>query len=90
MITPLPASASGRASRETRDDAFGAAALVRAEGAPARRAVSAVPLAGRYIVDFCAPAVRLVVEVDGAYHRERQPRRRTGLFDGFLCQGSCP
>ena len=25
-----------------------------------------VPLAGRYIVDFCAPSVRLVVEVDGA------------------------
>ena len=30
-----------------------------------------VPLAGRYIVDFCAPAVRLVVEVDGACHRVR-------------------
>jgi very-short-patch-repair endonuclease len=27
-----------------------------------------VPLAGRYIVDFCAPSVRLVVEVDGGYH----------------------
>jgi very-short-patch-repair endonuclease len=24
-----------------------------------------VPLAGRYIVDFCAPSRRLVVEVDG-------------------------
>jgi very-short-patch-repair endonuclease len=26
---------------------------------------------GRYIVDFCAPAVRLVVEVDGPYHSRR-------------------
>ena len=32
-----------------------------------------VPLAGRYIVDFCAPSVRLVVEVDGGYH-ELRPR----------------
>jgi very-short-patch-repair endonuclease len=30
-----------------------------------------VPLCGRYIVDFCAPAVRLVVEVDGRYHALR-------------------
>jgi very-short-patch-repair endonuclease len=30
-----------------------------------------VPLAGRYIVDFCAPSVRLVVEVDGGYHEQR-------------------
>ena len=30
-----------------------------------------VPLAGRYIVDFCAPSVRLVVEVDGACHASR-------------------
>jgi very-short-patch-repair endonuclease len=29
-----------------------------------------VPI-GRYIVDFCAPSARLVVEVDGGYHRER-------------------
>jgi very-short-patch-repair endonuclease len=26
---------------------------------------------GRFIVDFAAPAVRLVVEVDGGYHAER-------------------
>ncbi len=26
---------------------------------------------GEHIVDFCAPAVRLVVEVDGGYHAER-------------------
>ncbi|HWZ91901.1 MAG TPA: endonuclease domain-containing protein [Polyangiaceae bacterium] len=31
-----------------------------------------VPLAGRYIADFCAPAVRLVVEVDGAHHEQRR------------------
>jgi very-short-patch-repair endonuclease len=30
-----------------------------------------VPLAGRYIVDFCAPSARLVVEVDGADHALR-------------------
>jgi very-short-patch-repair endonuclease len=28
-------------------------------------------IGGRFIVDFAAPAVRLVVEVDGGYHRER-------------------
>jgi len=27
---------------------------------------------GEYIADFCAPAVRLVVEVDGGYHTERE------------------
>jgi very-short-patch-repair endonuclease len=26
---------------------------------------------GRYIVDFCAPSIKLIVEVDGGYHRER-------------------
>jgi very-short-patch-repair endonuclease len=30
-----------------------------------------VPLAGRYIVDFCSPSVRLVVEVDGRCHESR-------------------
>jgi very-short-patch-repair endonuclease len=30
-----------------------------------------VPL-GNFIADFAAPAVRLVVEVDGAYHRRRR------------------
>jgi very-short-patch-repair endonuclease len=29
-----------------------------------------VPIA-RYIVDFCAPAARLVAEVDGGYHQGR-------------------
>ena len=27
---------------------------------------------GEHIVDFCAPAVRLVVEVDGGYHADRE------------------
>jgi very-short-patch-repair endonuclease len=40
----------------------------RALGVQFRRQV---PLAGRYIVDFCAPTVRLVVEVDGGYHGQR-------------------
>ena len=31
-----------------------------------------VPVLGRYIVDFCAPSVRLVVEVDGACHADRR------------------
>jgi very-short-patch-repair endonuclease len=29
------------------------------------------PLLGRFIADFLAPTQRLVIEVDGAYHRER-------------------
>jgi very-short-patch-repair endonuclease len=31
-----------------------------------------VPLLGHFIVDFCAPPVRLVVEVDGACHADRR------------------
>jgi very-short-patch-repair endonuclease len=31
-----------------------------------------VPL-GRFIADFVAPAARLIVEVDGAYHTRRRP-----------------
>jgi very-short-patch-repair endonuclease len=31
-----------------------------------------VPLLGKYIVDLFASAVRLVVEIDGPYHRERR------------------
>ena len=30
-----------------------------------------VPIGNRYIADFLAPRVKLVVEVDGGYHRER-------------------
>jgi very-short-patch-repair endonuclease len=32
-----------------------------------------VPVGGHFIADFLAPAVRLIVEVDGAYHW-RRPR----------------
>jgi very-short-patch-repair endonuclease len=35
-----------------------------------------VPLAGRYIVDFAAPAARLVVEVDGSCHAQREAADR--------------
>jgi very-short-patch-repair endonuclease len=31
-----------------------------------------VPVGGRYIADFLAPARRLVVEVDGPYHSRRR------------------
>jgi very-short-patch-repair endonuclease len=31
-----------------------------------------VPLLGRFIADFYAPALRLVVEVDGSWHRGRE------------------
>jgi very-short-patch-repair endonuclease len=30
-----------------------------------------VPVANRYIADFLAPSVKLIVEVDGACHRQR-------------------
>jgi len=30
-----------------------------------------VPLLGKYVVDFLAPAVKVVVEVDGGYHAGR-------------------
>ncbi len=30
-----------------------------------------VPLLGKYVVDFLAPAAKVVVEVDGGYHAER-------------------
>jgi very-short-patch-repair endonuclease len=45
-----------------------------------------VPLAGRYIVDFCAPAVRLVVEVDGncqVRRRAADVRRDAALRAGW-------
>jgi very-short-patch-repair endonuclease len=31
-----------------------------------------VPVMGRYVVDFLAPAARLIVEVDGEYHAQRR------------------
>jgi len=41
-----------------------------------------VPVLGRFIVDFLAPEVKLVVEVDGLYHntrREADERRERAL-----------
>jgi very-short-patch-repair endonuclease len=35
-----------------------------------------VPLGDRYIADFLAPSVRLVVEVDGGVHRRRRSADR--------------
>jgi very-short-patch-repair endonuclease len=35
-----------------------------------------VPLGGRYIADFYAPSLRLVVEVDGGVHRGRESADR--------------
>ena len=42
-----------------------------------------VPLLGRFIADFFAPAQRLVIEVDGAYHgnRERADMRRDAALE---------
>ena len=31
-----------------------------------------VPVAGRFIADFCAPSVNLIVEVDGAIHGRKR------------------
>jgi very-short-patch-repair endonuclease len=31
-----------------------------------------VPIGGKYIADFLAPSIRLVVEVDGGIHRQRR------------------
>ena len=39
-----------------------------------------VPVAGQFIADFCAPAIGLVVEVDGAIHaRKAGPDARRDL-----------
>ena len=48
---------------------FWSALKARQLGAQFRREV---PLAGRYIVDFCATSLHLVVEVDGACHASRR------------------
>ena len=41
-----------------------------------------VPLLGRFIADFLAPAERLVIEVDGGHHAEqaRADERRDGVL----------
>jgi very-short-patch-repair endonuclease len=41
-----------------------------------------VPIGSQYIADFVAPAVKLIIEVDGTYHRRRvtaDARRTRGL-----------
>ena len=39
-----------------------------------------VPVGGQFIADFCAPAVRVIVEVDGAIHaRKRSADARRDL-----------
>ena len=43
-----------------------------------------VVIADRYIVDFAAPAKKLVVEIDGGYHRDRE--RADGRRDRALEQ----
>lgn len=42
-----------------------------------------VPLGNRYIADFVAPSVKLVVEVDGGYNRQRTTAdaRRTRVLE---------
>jgi very-short-patch-repair endonuclease len=42
-----------------------------------------VPLLGRFIADFLAPAQRLVIEVDGGYHvaRGRADARRDAALE---------
>ena len=43
---------------------------------------------GCYIVDFYAPGARLVVELDGSQHSEREHAQRDAVRDGYL-QGLC-
>ena len=38
-----------------------------------------VPIAGRFIADFVAPAVKRIVEVDGGYHRTRECADARGM-----------
>jgi very-short-patch-repair endonuclease len=39
---------------------------------------------GNYVVDFYAPAVALVVEVDGAYHLEAAQAGKDGMRSAYL------
>jgi len=40
-----------------------------------------VPIGNRYIADFVAPAVKLIIEVDGAYHPDA---RRTRVLERLV------
>jgi very-short-patch-repair endonuclease len=37
------------------------------------RFIRQAPIGGRYVADLLAPACKLVVEIDGPYHRGRRP-----------------
>lgn len=39
---------------------------------------------GQYIVDFYAPRIKLVIEVDGSQHHEREGQAEDLVRDGFL------
>jgi very-short-patch-repair endonuclease len=39
---------------------------------------------GNYIVDFCAPALKLVIEVDGSQHYTYEGTTADKIRDGFL------
>ena len=39
---------------------------------------------GRYVADFCCPAMKLVVEVDGGHHDEPEQRGQDNERDAFL------
>ena len=53
-----------------------------------------VPLAGRFIADLYAAEVKLVVEVDGGYHAQRERADARGdralARSGVTCSGSRP
>ena len=68
-------------SNATRSESALWAALSRVQlGVAFRRQV---PIGNRYMADFVAPAVRLIIEVDGAYHRRRATAdaRRTRVLE---------
>ena len=39
---------------------------------------------GRYVADFCCPAMKFVVEVDGGHHNEPEQREQDKERDAFL------
>jgi len=50
-----------------------------------------LPLLGRFIADFLAPAQRLVIEIDGGYHAERlRTVMPCWLATAIGCFGSMP
>jgi Protein of unknown function (DUF559) len=74
-VSKWPARSSPRTAR-SRDarlaDLYGRASLGSNSRAALRRGFRRqAPLLGRFVADFLAPAQRLVIEVDGVYHRER-------------------